>query len=40
MFISYAHQDGGELAQRLQRDLNARGCEAWLDTLRLKGGAI
>ena len=39
IFISFAHQDGAELAQRLQRDVSARGCDAWLDTLRLQGGA-
>lgn len=40
LFISYAHADGAELAQHLQRDLTARGMEPWLDTQRLYGGAI
>ncbi|MSV29537.1 MAG: TIR domain-containing protein, partial [Bryobacterales bacterium] len=38
IFISYAHRDGGDLASRLQIDLEARGFDAWLDTHRLKGG--
>jgi hypothetical protein len=38
IFISYAHRDAAELAQRLQRDLNARHLDAWLDTDRLHGG--
>jgi WD40 repeat protein len=39
IFISYAHQDGTELAHRLFQDLTREGCEAWLDTGRLKGGS-
>jgi WD40 repeat protein len=38
IFISYAHRDGGDLAGRLQRDLEARGFDVWLDRTRLKGG--
>src|ERR1700730_16913898 len=40
IFVSYAHSDGVELAQRLVRDLAASGLERWLDTQRLYGGAI
>jgi hypothetical protein len=40
IFISYAHRDGPELAQRVQRDLNARSFDAWLDTERLHAGDI
>jgi HEAT repeat protein len=39
IFISYAHKDGADLAQRLQRDLQAEGFDAWLDKQRLAGGA-
>jgi len=39
VFISYARRDGAELAQRLQRDLAARGIDAWLDTRRLEPGS-
>ena len=39
IFISYAHQDGAALAQRLLLDLTREGCEVWLDTVRLKGGS-
>jgi WD40 repeat protein len=39
IFISYAHQDGTVLAQRLLQDLTREGCDAWLDTGRLKGGS-
>jgi hypothetical protein len=38
IFISYAHRDGGDLAVRLQGDLEARGFDVWLDKDRLKGG--
>src|SRR5207247_1433287 len=38
VFISCAHRDGGNLALRLQRDLEARGFDVWLD--RLKGGDL
>ncbi len=40
VFISYAHNDGAELAQRLQRELSTQGFDAWLDTQRLAGGAV
>lgn len=39
VFISYAHRDGAELAQRLQKDLTKSGFDAWLDTQRLTAGA-
>src|SRR3989475_1716671 len=39
VFISYARKDGAELAQRLRKDLEAKGFEAWLDTSRISGGA-
>jgi WD40 repeat protein len=39
VFISYAHRDASELALRLQKDLNASGCETWLDVQRIGGGA-
>jgi hypothetical protein len=38
-FASYAHRDGAELAVRLQKDLTGAGCEVWLDTQRIRGGA-
>jgi hypothetical protein len=38
VFISYAHRDGGDLAVRLQPDLEGRGFDVWLDQQRLKGG--
>jgi len=38
IFISYAHRDGVDLAVRLQRDLEARGFDAWLERKRLKAG--
>src|SRR5271157_1535473 len=39
VFISYARKDGATLAQRLQKDLNEKGFDAWLDTQRIAGGA-
>jgi WD40 repeat protein len=39
VFISYARQDGAELARRLQNDLNREGFETWVDTQRIAGGA-
>src|SRR5271157_1707317 len=39
IFISYAHRDGAQLAERLQKDLEAKGLDAWLDKQRLEGGA-
>jgi len=38
LFISYAHKDGAELAQRLQKDLTNHGYDAWLDKQRIQGG--
>src|SRR5271165_287266 len=40
IFISYAHRDGAELAQRLQTDLATEGFDAWLDIHRLHGGDV
>src|SRR4051812_37611725 len=31
VFISYAHRDGWETAQRLETDLSQRGCQVWFD---------
>jgi hypothetical protein len=39
VFISYAHRDGAELAQRLHVDL-ANRFDTWLDTQRLSTGDI
>ena len=39
VFISYAHKDGADLAQRLHCDLN-QSFEIWLDTQRLTAGDI
>ena len=39
IFISYARNDGAELAQRLQVDLQQRGYQPWLDKQRIEGGA-
>lgn len=39
VFVSYAHRDGTELAQSLQRDLTDGGLDVWLDTRRIAGGA-
>ena len=36
VFLSYARKDGASLAQRLQKDLNDKGFDAWLDTQRSK----
>ena len=30
LFISYAHKDGAELAQRLNNDLKNAGLDVWL----------
>ena len=40
VFISYARKDAADLAQELNRYLGAEGLEPWLDTSRLKGGAV
>jgi hypothetical protein len=39
VFISYAHKDGADLAQRLKHDLAVKGIDAWLDTRRLEPGS-
>ena len=39
IFVSYAHDDGAELARRLVDDLQSAGFYAWLDRSRLAGGA-
>jgi WD40 repeat protein len=39
VFLSYAREDGSELAQRLQHDLAAAGFDAWLDMQQVGGGA-
>jgi NB-ARC domain/TIR domain/WD domain, G-beta repeat len=39
VFISYARKDGDKLAVRLQKDLEAKGFEVWLDKQRIEGGA-
>jgi WD40 repeat protein len=40
IFISYAHKDGAELAQRLRNSLIAESFDAWLDERRLEAGAL
>jgi WD40 repeat protein len=40
IFISYAHRDGAELAQRLLADLTKQGFDVWLDVPRRAGGDI
>src|SRR5664280_344713 len=40
VFISYARKDGAALAQRLQKDLDDQGFDAWLDTQRIGGGRV
>jgi hypothetical protein len=40
VFISYAHRDGVELADRLQKGLTSRGFDVWVDRQRLAGGAV
>src|ERR1022692_2193012 len=40
LFISYAHRDGGDLAERLQSDLHGLAFDVWLDRQRLKGGDL
>jgi hypothetical protein len=39
IYLSYAHSDGADLAQRLLHDLTSTGFDVWLDTKRLAGGA-
>jgi hypothetical protein len=38
-FISYARKDGTPTAQRLRELLQEAGCEVWLDTTDIRGGA-
>jgi hypothetical protein len=38
IFISYAREDGKELALRLRDDLRASGCSVWLDVSHIQGG--
>jgi WD40 repeat protein len=38
-FISYARKDGTATAQRLSELLQKAGCEVWLDTTNIRGGA-
>lgn len=40
IFISYAHRDAADLAQRLQADLRQNGLDSWLDTKRLTMGDV
>ena len=39
VFLSYARKDGSKLARRLHRDLNQKGCNVWMDTRQIAGGA-
>ena len=39
VFISYSRKDGIDAAHRLRDTLRAAGCEVWLDTERISGGA-
>src|SRR5215831_15656091 len=39
VFISYARKDGAATAQRLSELLCEAGCEVWLDTTNIRGGA-
>jgi hypothetical protein len=39
IFISYAREDGRNLALQLRDDLNTAGHQAWLDTSEIQGGA-
>jgi hypothetical protein len=40
VFLSYAHTDGADLAQRLHEDLTHQGFLVWLDVERLTAGDI
>ncbi len=40
IFISYAHRDGAQLAERPHKDLKASRFDVWLDKQRLRGGAV
>ena len=39
VFIPYAHRDGADLAQRLQKDLETK-FDTWLDKRRISAGDI
>src|SRR6266478_4744834 len=39
VFISYAHNDGSQLAKRLRNDIDREGYDVWVDSSRLNGGA-
>ena len=39
VFISYSRKDGTAAAQRLSELLQEAGCEVWLDTANIRGGA-
>ena len=39
VFISYSRKDGSDTAHRLRDTLKAAGCDVWLDTDRIRGGA-
>jgi hypothetical protein len=39
-FISYAHKDGASVAQRQAASLKKAGFGAWLETQRIRGGAV
>ena len=39
VFISYARKDGADAAQSIRKALREAGCEVWLDTDRIRGGA-
>jgi hypothetical protein len=39
VFISYSRKDGSETARRLCDTLTDAGCDVWLDTDRIPGGA-
>src|SRR5262245_32381291 len=40
VFLSYARKDGVRLARLLSEDLTRAGFDVWLDTERIRGGAI
>ncbi|MGA8030319.1 MAG: NB-ARC domain-containing protein, partial [Bryobacteraceae bacterium] len=39
VFISYSRKDGSEVARRLGTTLHEAGCDVWIDTERIRGGA-
>jgi tetratricopeptide (TPR) repeat protein len=38
VFISYGHEDAGELAYRLENDLRSEGYDVWIDKSKMKSG--